>query len=148
MRPTKSLRRVAAARPLAAVCLTAALAPLMGACDKDEEPSGTSYCEAWADEVAEVSRTLDSRYDDCSRWTMPAGDHLYVNVYVYQELVDCAHYLDDGLEIFASPTYSDFTDDGMKWTYDVTGAAAVEDGAFEVSCDDGVIFEARLTITE
>jgi len=149
MHPTEFSRRLAIIPSRTAVLVTACLTPLLGACDKEEEAIGSVYCEDWPTELEEATRTLDSRYDDCGYWSVPAGEHLYINVYVYEELVACASELGPGLTLFAEPTWSNFEGGGMKWTYDVLGDAPADDWAeFSVICDDGAVFEARVLVTD
>lgn len=118
---------------------------LLAACAGDD----TDRCEGWPDEPQAITGVVDSDSDDCGYWELPLGEHLYTNVYVLEELAECSYSLGDGLALFAEPTWSNFQGGGMKWTYDVIGEHALDDwSAFEVSCDDGSAFSARILVTD
>lgn len=110
------------------------------------EPEPEPACEEWRP-LANVDGVIDND-EDCGQWTLPIGEHLYVNVYVSEELSPCEaeHAAEIGLPY--DPIYTNLETDGPKWTFDFVGNEVVSDSAIDVSCDDGTEWHARVSVEE
>jgi hypothetical protein len=69
-----------------------------------------------------------------------------VNVSVTDADATCAATLSPGLVQNSTPIFSDFGDDGPKWTFDFVGDAPAEDASVQVDCTDGTTFSAIVTV--
>ncbi len=103
-----------------------------GACDFPADPA--------------TPDTVIDETDTCGSWAMAVGDHLVVDLHVLRELPDCALSLGDGLSVPNDPIYTNLTDEGPKYTYDLVAEAAADDATVDITCDEGTEWHALVTI--
>ncbi len=108
------------------------------------EPEPEGPCPVWADEVV-ADGVLDNSHD-CGTWTLPVGEHLYVNVYIEEIEVPCSDVIDDGVDRPHEPAYTNMSNDAPKWTYDYVGGAAVDVAEITITCEEGTEWHARVHV--
>lgn len=103
---------------------------------------------AWPEAATAASGVLENA-DTCGFWSLPVDGHLYVNVGLTEPDVDCSAAMDTALALNAQPIYSNLTTDGPKWTFDVVGLAPADPwAAFDVTCEEGTRWAARVEVTD
>ena len=109
----------------------------------DAEPAGCDF----PDSATPPSGVLDSS-DDCGHWALSLGEHLYLNLAVDSFEVTCSLSAGEGVEEFASPSFSDLGDQGAQWTYDLVATELTQSSEVVISCSDGGGWESLVTVTE
>lgn len=103
---------------------------------------------AWPDAPVAPEGVLENA-DTCGYWSIAVDGHLYVNVGLVAPDQDCSAAMDEAVALNSSPIYSNLNTDGPKWTFDVLGVSATESFAsFDVSCDEGTRWAARIAVSE
>lgn len=106
-------------------------------------------CQDYPSTATEPPGVLGST-DTCGYWVIAVDDHLYANVEVTEAQSPCTSALGDGIVLNSDPIYSALSNDVSKWTFDVVGAAATgtDYAGFEVACDDGTEWSARIQVVD
>jgi hypothetical protein len=112
-------------------------------------PQPDGICDDLPDTPVPHDRVL-SNVDSCGFYDLEIDEHLIVNHSVSEPEVACSEVLGAGLELNAAPVYSNFGDDGPKYTWDVVGKAVTVDDyvTVEFTCDDGSAWQARVVVIE
>ena len=86
--------------------------------------------------------------DDCRAFVIGVGEHLYVNMTVTGSEAVCTETLGEGLALNAEPIYSEFGEDGPRFTYDIVGEAATggDRALVDIECDDGSYWRAEVVV--
>lgn len=115
---------------------------LLAACAGDD-PSG---CEAWPDEPVTAGGVLGNA-DTCGYWRLAVEEHLYVNVSVTVEESPCSATMDPAIGLNADAIYTNLSNDGPKWTFDVVGLTPSEGySGLQIECGEGTTFAARVVV--
>lgn len=115
---------------------------LLQACTPEDPP----LCEAFPDAPTVADGTLDNG-DSCGWWEVPVGDQLIVNVFMEEPDHECDGDMGDGLELVASPMYSNMSNDGPKMTFQMEGVAAVTAFDLVLTCTEGTTWAALVDVT-
>lgn len=84
--------------------------------------------------------------DDRGYWQMVVDEHLYVTLAVESQATTCD--VDgDTLTLNANPIYSDFGDDGPRWTVDLVASEVDPHAQIRIECGD-VDWRAKVQVTE
>jgi hypothetical protein len=84
--------------------------------------------------------------DSCRFWTVPVGEHLYLDLHVTRELPDCAIAVGDALSVPNDPIYSNLATDGPKYTYDVVADSVVAETNIDITCDEATEWHALVAV--
>ena len=115
---------------------------LLAACAGDD----ASDCAAWPDEAVAADGVLGNA-DTCGYWRLGVGEHLYVNVSVTVAESPCTASMEPAIGLNADPIYTNLSNDGPKWTFDVVGLSATDGYAgLQVECGEGTTFAARVVV--
>ena len=107
----------------------------------------TPICEDFPSSPQPWSGVL-SNAESCGFYGLAIDEHMVVSTYVTEEQSPCVSELGPSVELNADPVYSNLSDDGAKYTWDVVGVEPTE-GDFDLvtfTCEDGTAWQARVRV--
>jgi hypothetical protein len=84
--------------------------------------------------------------DDCGYWAIAVDDHLVLGLAVESDATTCHVEVDDGVRLNSEPIFTNFGEDGPRFTFDLVGNAPTERGSVEIECDDGTRWQALVEV--
>lgn len=113
------------------------------ACTEDEPP----LCESYPTEPTPADGVLENA-DSCGFWTIPVGDQLIISVAMTVPDERCDATPGDGLELPYEATYTNFSDDSPKMTFQVLGEEPIDLTDLSIACTEGTEWAAQVQVTE